>query len=282
MRVPPQLLRAEFTLRGIPRVARLRIPSAGEVLALILDKDIRSASLVESALMLELQALIEDLDGEELDEQTARHIAAEPEALACVLRVRNALYNDSVIQGRAFARCPHCGDREIEADLLFYWMTLKLPPWNFFDQGVLMNPPSLSTPLPLAARPPDIPRAAGIRVVYPAESRFESAFSSVAPALGGDREVQAWATWVDSVNRQPPERSHWRRRSPGFRAVLRLSVALAPEGPLLSPEVVEALPIGAFLFLDLLHFAASNVAIGQSSRVSVACPGCSGVFLPVF
>jgi hypothetical protein len=49
-----------------------------------------------------------------------------------------------------------------------------------------------------------------------------------------------------------------------------------------APAAVDALPAGAFFFLELLHFAASNVDVAQPDRLRMTCTSCGGAFLPVF
>jgi hypothetical protein len=39
--------------------------------------------------------------------------------------------------------------------------------------------------------------------------------------------------------------------------------------------------LGVCLFLDLLHFATTNVDAGDPARLSVFCPACGGSFRPL-
>jgi hypothetical protein len=271
---PPSIVLA---LNGRRRVLQMQLPATGEVVPHILEPDIRSASIVEMALMLELQSVVESIDGEFLDEATARSIIRDPELLARVLKPRNELYFAAAECGDVLALCPHCRARELEIDLLFYWKTLGLPVWDFFEQAVLLRVPRLASPTPPGRRPAEIATAARLRVRYPGEAGIDRTLTSVSTTDGRRREEQAWAQWVDSVSEKPDERSHWRRTNPGFRAILRLAAALA-----ITPEAVEEMPLGAFLFLDLLHFAAGNVDVPAGTRAILTCPNCGGALLPVF
>ena len=41
------------------------------------------------------------------------------------------------------------------------------------------------------------------------------------------------------------------------------------------------MPVGVFLFLDLLYFATNNVDVREPERLQVRCPKCGATFLPV-
>jgi len=67
----------------------------------------------------------------------------------------------------------------------------------------------------------------------------------------------------------------------GFRAILRLSQGLlGADGRHATPREIDQLP-GAYLFLEWLHSATTNVDVGDPSRLSVSCPDCGGAFLPM-
>jgi hypothetical protein len=153
LQIPGNLKGLELPLNGRVHHIELRIPEVAEVIPLVMPPEIRSPSLVDSSLALELEYVIDTIDGEVPDESQSNAIVKSPESLAAVLHVRNALYNFLAEQGRALAYCPVCLDAAAELDLLFYWLALRLPAWNFFDRGVLMHTPSLSSELPSGQRP---------------------------------------------------------------------------------------------------------------------------------
>ncbi len=281
MNLPESLRRLTLSVRGRSRDAALRVPTAGEILPLVIDPAVRSPSLVEESLVQELVSVIASLDGEPPTEEDARAIARAPEELARFAQVRNALYDHLAAAGRAFARCPRCA-ADAEVDLPFFWLVLGLPPWSFFDRGILMHVPSLANRLPPGRRPPG-PRATAIAYRYPADPALEGALRSLQTDDARRREAEAWDRWVTPGIEDTEGHWHWRVRVPGFRAIFRLSVAIdpSPDRSSLSPEAVEALPIGAYLFLDLLHFATNNVDV-PAGRAEVACPSCQLRFLPFF
>jgi hypothetical protein len=224
---------------------------------------------------LELQSVIDTIDGDVPDESQANEIVHSPESLARILQVRNALYNFLAEQGRALAYCPAC-ETPVELDLLFYWLALHLPAWNFFDRGVLMHVPSLSSELPSGRRPelPTHSKQLGYR--YPSDPSFEGSLTSLQTAEAADSVKAAWDRWVPEGHVASDEERHWRRNSAGFPAILRLSVATGR-----TPREIDEMPVGVFLFLDLLHFATNNVDVNDPNRLQVKCPKCAGSFLPV-
>lgn len=283
MTIPEGLSRLTLSLGGQPREVVLRHPTVAEIIPLAVDPEMRTQSLVELSLVLELQAVIDTLAGEVPTELDARAIVGSPEALARVLAARNALYHHLAEQGRALLRCPHCGEGEVTLDLLFYWMALRLPPWDFFDRGVVMHRPSLATLLPAGRRPEGAPVAGAIAFAYPGEPPVRGTLRPLETEAGRARVAAAWDRFVPALDERSEEQRHWRRNSVGFAAILRLAVALDPDpaAPSLSPEVVDRLPLGAFLFLDLLYFATHNVDVREPDRISVSCPRCARSFLPV-
>jgi hypothetical protein len=277
---PPALTEFDLDLDGRSRHFKLREPATSEVISLVLDRDIRTADLVERRLAFELYYLIEEVDGEEPDWEEAQAWVRNPESLGRLLHARNRLYNHLAEQGRALAFCPHCDGPPAELDLLFYWMTLRLPKWDFFDQGVLMHSPSLSSNIPAGSRPPAPPRARNLAFTYP---YLQGDLHSLATAESQAREHAYWPRFAPDDEDPPDDRAHWRRNSPGFRAILRLAVALTPDSQAreVTPAEVDALPLGAFLFADLLHFAAVNVDVPGDSRAKLKCAHCTQEFLPV-
>src|SRR5262249_51871778 len=96
-----------------------------------------------------------------------------------------------------------------------------------------------------------------------------------------DREEEAWARWAPDGVTPPAGFAHWRRDSPGFRAILRLTIALRAlddnHDP--TPRDVEALSIADFLVLDtcyqLVHYADQP----QAEALVVTCENCGAEYL---
>jgi hypothetical protein len=286
MNAPPVPIPAQpgltLTLDGGTRALVLREAETREVLPLILDSDLRYPSLVQDRLVLELLSLIDTIDGALPSQAQAEAIARSPELLAAVCQARNAYYDRLIGQGRALAACPHCPRGEVTLDLLFYWLVLGLPPYRLFDDGVLMGHPSLADPLPAGWRPDSPPRARSLGFSYPADPPLAAALRSLAGPGAAARESAAWQRYAPDGVEPDDEHWHWRRGNTGFRAILRLSLGLTwPDGREATPDEVDRLPVGAYLFLDLLHFATSNVDVRDLRRLTVRCPTCGGAFLPV-
>jgi len=274
---PPRLTLA---IGGRAQEVTLREAETREIVPLYLDPDLRVPDLVRSRRVLEMLALVDTIDGEIPDEPEAEAIIAEPALLAAVLQARDAFYDRLVEQGRALAACPHCRAGEVELDLLFYWVALRLPAWRLSDEDGLLGRPSLASTLPPGARP------AGLAATRRLSFRYGSDIRGRLLGLRGPdapmREAAAWRHHVPAGVEPEDERAHWRETSTGFRAILRLSVALAwPDGRDATPAEVDVLPVGAFFFLDLLHFATCNLDIPDAARLAVRCPSCGGDFLPV-
>lgn len=276
--VPAPRLSIELEGRACELV--LREAETCEILPLILDPDQRFPATIQGRLELEMISLIDTIDGELPSEAQAQKIVASPEALAAVCQMRNAFYETLIASSRAFAACPHCATGEVELDLLFYWLTFRLPPYRLFDDGVLMGHPGLADPLPAGVRPADVPLARAIRFQYPAEPQLGA---QLRPLCGGDSLAREELAWKELAGIElDDEHWHWSRTNTGFRAILRLSQGLVwADGRQATPEEIDHLPLGAYLFLDLLHFSTTNVDVEDPSRLTVSCSDCGGAFLPV-
>ena len=100
---------------------------------------------------------------------------------------------------------------------------------------------------------------------------------------GLELEAAAWRRWAPTGVTPPAERSHWRYRSPGFRAIVRLTVALrALDGDTaLTPERIEALSLADFLFLDAAYFLTHYADQPTSEALVLTCEACGGRYLPL-
>ena len=260
---------------GQRAAVRLRTPTVAEIVTLALPLEEQTPQEAGRMLMLELDALIDTLAGQPPSAATLAVIVEDPERLGALLHVRNSVYDHLALEGRVLARCPRCDDGRAELDLTFYWLALRLPPWTFADQGVLLKPPLLASPLPSGSRPEGWPRAKGFDVFHPYAPDLR-ALRSLQTLEARVREQEGWLLWAPEGDHPPEGREHW-RRSPAFSAILRLAVALET-----TPDVVDDMSIGAFFFLDLLHFALANANVAAPERAAVRCPACDGRFLPVF
>jgi hypothetical protein len=94
----------------------------------------------------------------------------------------------------------------------------------------------------------------------------------------GMREAAAWTTWTSSSLKPAEDREDWTAESPGFRALLRMAVAI--EGPL-SPETFERLPVIDGHCLDSTCCRTHNVEIAETRLSTAQCALCGTVFLLV-
>jgi hypothetical protein len=97
------------------------------------------------------------------------------------------------------------------------------------------------------------------------------------------REMAAWLRWAPSSAAPAPQHEDWNSGVPGFRAILRLSVALedgAKTPGAISPEIVEQMPVTDFFFLDQLYYLTHNVSVA-SPQSALPCGRCGARFLPV-
>ncbi|KSB91810.1 hypothetical protein AS593_07240 [Caulobacter vibrioides] len=260
---------------GRRATVRLRTPTVAEIVRLALPPEERTPQAAGRVLMLELDALIDTLAGHRPSEAELAAIVEDPERLGVLLHVRNTVYDHLALEGRVLALCPHCDHGRAELDLTFYWLALRLPPWTFTDQGVLLKPSLLASPLSSGGRPEGWPRARGFDVFHP-DAPDLRAVRSLQTLEARIREQEAWLLWAPEGDRPPQGREHW-RPSPAFSAILRLAIALET-----TPDVVDSMSVGAFFFLDLLHFALANADVAAPERAAVRCPVCDGRFLPVF
>ena len=242
------------------------------------------------------------LDGTPIWTEQADLIIDDPSALAAVVAVRERVYEFLAEQGRAVAVCPTCAGT-VELDLAFYAVALRLPSWRVTD-GAFLAVPGLAHPEPpeppilrptqerpvaargIALRPPRPPRAARIDFVLPsARTGLADADDAVAGSLADiepGREAEAWRTWAPPDRDQPDERMYWAPSRAGFRAVLRLSVAVrslrdSRSGPIEpTPGSVEHLFLADLQFLDALYTATHELPVetpadGGEPRGTVHC-----------
>jgi hypothetical protein len=280
------LRRVSVPLDGIHRELRLDLPRAGTLLPLIHDPAVRDANLAEEDLLLELIQIVE-LDGRRLDKRVLRELLHRPDALATLLVARNRLYDTACEQGLARVACPTCG-REMELQLAAFAFLLHARPWDLFERGVLPAAPRLAGELLRGARPRGVPLASSIAFELPAAqlgiARPADAVRGVLGPIGPADEQAAWARWAPPDGERPEGRTWWRPRHPGFRAVLRLTVALRrleqPDGRAIepTPEAVERLYMADIHFLDLLY---SYACLADASNdAAIVCPSCSTSFSP--
>jgi hypothetical protein len=289
-------------------VIRLRPPRYEQVVRLINPE--RYAANPRQFLIMELDEIISD-DGDPEASPDPEAVVDDPATLAGVLRQRAELYESMLEQGRVEAVCPRCAT-PTELDLAFYVLALRLPPWRAVD-GAAIATPALADPEPpapsalrpydeppvalrgVAPRPREIPRAARLDFVLPsARAGLTSASDPVRGTLGdvdGDREAAAWRQWAPAGRVQPAGRNYRRRDQPGFRAALRLSVAIqslsTENGEPIESTVdnLERLFLCDVQFVDVLYTATHALPVetpsdGSRPRAAIACQ-CGEFFLPI-
>jgi hypothetical protein len=272
-----------------------------------LDLDILAAGeLVPRERVLIMGELIQilEVDGQSTYPDNADPILDDRAGLEAILQQRECLYRFLVDQGRIYTVCPRCGVTT-ELDLAFYARVLALP-IRLTDRSVIalpalaeppVAPPPLTRPyeermaLPRrsAARPTTVPRATRIDFVVPSARVGISDLDDVVTGTIGDieqaREIEAWRRWAPPRMKHPSDQTYYSPDHPGFRASLRLAVALA-ELRTEDARVVEPTPatianmyLADVQFLDLLHTATHDLAV-ETPSATIHC-GCGQAYLPV-
>ena len=304
-----KLCKLEVQFAGVRRAVALHPPPYGAVVRTLMEPEGRE----QNARLLLAGELIQilDVDGEPVfSPEAALAIVDDTPALTAILDARARLNAFCMEQGRVLAICPACG-RGQELDLAFYVAHLGMGPWKVTD-GRFIAPPTLAWPaalpapltrpyaepvLPirmLARRPPAPPRAARIDFVLPAARLGLAESGDALTGTLGDvdhaREIEAWRTWAPPTLEQPAERTYWHPDRPGFRAAIRLAVALgelraedsAPIEP--TPEAIEKLFLADVDFLDLVYTATHDLEVetppGDEPPCTIHC-SCGQAYLPV-
>jgi hypothetical protein len=278
--------RVSVEIDGAPCELLLRVPSARFELPLLprdgaaLDTNRRR----ERAGFL-IGGMIQALDGAPLSEARRQALAAHPASIAALLELRRELHERLVHEGRALLACPTCA-QSAELPLTSFMIALDAQPWPLVDAAGEPSVPSLSTLRPPAWRPPEAKRAAAVSVRFPsARLGLAGPFSAAVfgPALDAERDAGGWRRWADEEQPFDAARPHWRYASPGFRAILRMALALARLDDIddVTPELIERLPVTDFRFADAVHHYVFGVDVHDAARASITCPACQQKFLPV-
>lgn len=278
------LLQVTISLGGSDRLVELQIPTVRQIVPLILPPERRTAGQLGNRLATELLAVVENVDGKPIDRALSETICADGAALSVLLRARGHAFSALSERGRVYALCPHCRSHETEFTVLALVAGLEEGPWPVTDPEGLVAVPALATLRPLGGRPKDLARAAGIRVrMASAECGLNAGVeSAVLGEIATETDAEAWRTWAPSGVEQPDERYYWRYRNPGFRALLRLGVALREiDGNInVTPAALEPLPIVDYFFLDNAYYLTHNVPV-RAGQLDIRCEACGGIFLPV-
>jgi hypothetical protein len=259
----------------------LRVPPAGHELP-CLDRPNEDRQLQRHTLIV--RSMVESFDGAPLSKERARGFVESPTSLAAFWKMRTELYEGERAHGRVHLTCPRCA-REGEVDLAVLALALGPGPWPVAQPGGEPAHPSLSELRPPASRPAGASRAARARLELPSARRgLPRPFSEavLGPPVTRELDHAAWLRWVQG---RPfdPERTHWSIFEPGFRAVLRMTLALdALDGERdLSPDIIERLPMTDFLFIDAAYHYLHHLDVTDGESASVVCPGCQERFLLV-
>ena len=256
----------------------MTLPTAGDVVPDIREPGRHTAE--------DLRYLVLDVvgtvDGVVAGLTEADEIRADPVALAEVFGARNRLWSELRLRGRLRTLCPHCRDREATFSLSTPALVLMAaPPPIFTADGMFPAIPVLTDPRPRGARRTDEPRAARLRVELPSGGEAELRDVDAESDDGVDLEELAWERWAPPERPPPADHAHWRRASPGFRAILRMSVALRSlDGHQdVSPGMVEGLSIADFGFLDACYYLTHYADQPRPDAMVVTCAGCGGRYL---
>jgi hypothetical protein len=283
------LLNVRVPLDDAKRAVRLRVPPAVDLLTLILEPKVRTPERLAVLVPSELKRLMESVDGQPATIELARAFARDMVATVELLTARKRLLEVLSEEGAVYATCPHCLAWEAELSVVALTVALQAGPWPIIEDGAVLGVPALADPLPRGTRPATPPAAARIRFVPP--SHVLGLPAEITGGVLGDADAEqdrlvreAWSRWAPPDDERAPGRTQWRHDVPGFRAMLRLAVALTSvEGTSepISPALVERMPAVDFYFLDTLHYVTHNVDVGPQTHAAITCEKCGARFLPV-
>ena len=283
------LLNVRVPMGGAERSVRLRVPPAGDLLTLILERKVRTPERLAVLVPSELKRTIESIDGQPSNIELARAITRDMPAMVELLTARKRMLEVLSEEGVVYATCPHCRAWEAELSVVALTVALQAGPWPIIEDGAVLGVPALAEPLPRGTRPATLPAAARIRFVPP--THVVGLPAEVVGGVLGDADAdqgrlvrEAWNRWAPPGDERAPGRQQWRHDVPGFRAALRLAVALTSvEGATdpISPALIERMPVVDFYFLDTLHYVTHNVDVGPQTHAAITCEQCGARFLPV-
>lgn len=274
-------------LNDRPCEIRLRMPPTGWDLPLLLpDQAEEDDAGRQNRLGLVIDAYVESVDGEPLDRSLRTALAANGASRAGLLGLRENLLESLRHHGRIFLRCPHCEMAEAELDLAALSIAVGPDPWPVAGHAGEPVAPSLATRRAPGKRPVGISPAARARIVLPARRAglpTPYAEGEFGGTIEAGREEDAWIRWGRDGLPLAGGPAHWRRTHPGFRAILRMALALARlDGDAqLGPDVVETLPMADFVFADAVFHLLHHVDVSDTVRARLTCPSCREQFLAV-
>ncbi|HEX4453354.1 MAG TPA: hypothetical protein VH143_20925 [Kofleriaceae bacterium] len=244
---------------------------------------------------------VAQFDGAGMSLDKARSLLAYPHLLGDIFSARNRFHDAARQQGRLYALCPGC--KTAEAELSFMDLLLRLrmsPPPLTTPDGIWLPPPGLSEryKLVLGMRRGDLPVAQQIRFELPSA---RMGFGAAKRPTGGIMAKLDPASDEASLEHYWPDGSHtsgerpwWYREGPLFRALVRITTAVArfDRGPKPSPVGLEALPAIDVEYLDMAVIAMQltdeppedKLAPGLVQRprnLPVTCPTCQTRYLPL-
>ena len=274
--------------RGYDCGVELRIPSYGELFGLILTEQQRTPERMAVMMPAEFKRVIRSINGKPVSIEDAREIYAEPQAAGRIIAARNQLFETLAEQGRVFLQCPHCKSWEAELSVLALTVALQAGPWPIIDQRMFLAVPSLAWHFPPCVRVGPLTGTSRIRFQLPSAVIGLTTAPGTGVLDNADRnhgadETMAWQRWVDRQSNEPGH-EQWRHEVPGFRAGLRLAVALEQLDGMsgeITPSIVLSMPAVDFYFLDNLHYLTHNVTVQDEHKASVGCGLCGRNFLLV-
>jgi len=274
-------------LDGRDHEIRLRVPSTKADLTLLPPADFRHhAELEQGATRLWVAALVESIDGAPVSREVRHALADNTAARAVVFSHREALLDALRFEGRIFLHCPHCPRGEVEIDLLGLAAGLRVDLWPLSEPDGFPAAPSVATLWPRGSRPSGSIVAARVRVALPSRRAGLDGPHSIAEfgqPITADMDAHAWRRWGHDGQPLVANKEYWRYSNPGFRAILRLSLALSRLDNVaeISPDMIEALPVCDALFVDSAYHMLTNVNVMDHAACTVTCPACRGRFLAV-
>jgi hypothetical protein len=237
------------------------------------------------------------VEGRNLTVERAAVLLNDSRLLGDFVAARHRLYVDARRAGALFARCPHCG---VEAKLSTAALEFRIgavPPPLSTPDGVWPVPPAIGTRATLerGRRSGHVAMAARIRVEFPSHrlglgSPDRPQGAVLTASLDDAAEAAAWHQhWPDN-SFMPEDRPWWYAENHAFRALVRLSAAIAElsggGAREASPESLERLPAIDVAYLDLAiaaaQFTDESSPADRRRPAGLACSGCGARYLPMF
>lgn len=236
-------------------------------------------------------------EGRNITVERAAALLNDGRLLGDFVAARHRLYTDARRAGVLVARCPHCGLETRLSTAALEFRIGTIPPSLSAPDGVWPVPPAIGTRATLerGRRSGQVATATRIHIEFPSHrlglGSPDRPWGAVLTAsLDGAAEAAAWHKYWPDNSFMPEDRPWWYAENHAFRALVRLSAAIAElsggGAREASPQSLERLPAIDIAYLDLAIAAAQFTdepsPADPRRSAAVACSGCGSRYLPMF